>query len=154
DTLDVLRLGAFQLLRLDKIPAHAAVETTVSVGRRLGGQRVAGFVNAVLRRVAAGASTEQPTPRSSDVATLAREYSHPEWLVDRWVGAVGVERTELRLAADNRRPRLIVQPNGGTQAELAAFFTEQGVTTEPAPWDSGLVVPPARPTELPGFRTG
>ena len=51
DTLDVLRLGAFQLLHLDKVPSHAAVQTTVGVARRLGGRRIAGFVNAVLRRV-------------------------------------------------------------------------------------------------------
>jgi 16S rRNA (cytosine967-C5)-methyltransferase len=154
DLLDVLRLGAFQLLRLDKVPAHAAVETTVGVGRRLGGQRVAGFVNAVLRRVATGESTTGEPAPSSEVARLASEYSHPEWLVERWLGAIGPEATKARLAADNRRPRLVVQPNGETEAELVAFFAEHGITAEPAPWSAGLVVPPARPSELPGFRAG
>src|SRR5690606_38168124 len=53
DTLDVLRIGVFQLRALDRIPAHAAVQTSVEAARRVGGEKVAGFVNAVLRRVAA-----------------------------------------------------------------------------------------------------
>jgi 16S rRNA (cytosine967-C5)-methyltransferase len=155
DTLDVLRLGAFQLLRLDKVPPHAAVETAVGVGRRLGGQRVAGFVNAVLRRVASeGTSPSRPPVGDSEVATLANEYSHPEWLVERWLQTIGTEPTRARLAANNRRPRLVVQPNETTEAELTRLFAEHGITAEPAPWGAGLALPPGRPTELPGFRAG
>lgn len=52
DLLDILRLGAYQLLFLDKVPRHAAVDTAVTLGRRIAGARVGGFVNAVLRKVA------------------------------------------------------------------------------------------------------
>ena len=51
DLLDILRLGAYQILFLDRIPAHAAVDTAVALGRRIAGARVGGFVNAVLRRI-------------------------------------------------------------------------------------------------------
>jgi 16S rRNA (cytosine967-C5)-methyltransferase len=69
DTLDLLRLGAFQLRSLDRVPAHAAVQTTVAVARRLGGARVAGFVNAVLRKLARGAEAgggDEPASQASE----------------------------------------------------------------------------------------
>jgi 16S rRNA (cytosine967-C5)-methyltransferase len=150
DTLDLLRLGAFQLRSLDRVPAHAAVQTTVAVARRLGGARVAGFVNAVLRKLARGAEAGG----GDEPASLASEYSHPEWLVERWERQVGPAATRDRLAANNRRPPLVIQPNDISLAELEASLEGAGVTATRAPWDAGLVVESARATELPGFAEG
>ena len=149
DMLDVLRLGAFQLLRLDKVPPHAAVQTTVGVARRLGGRRVGGFINAVLRKI--GSSTH---PRDQAAGSLADRHSHPEWLVARWLERIGPEATEARLAANNRRPPLVIQPNGMPLDQLERLLIEAGVGFRHAPWEAGLVVDVTRPTEIPGFLSG
>src|SRR5688500_5742409 len=91
---DVLRLGAYQLTSLDRVPPHAAVGTSVELAREAAGARAAGFVNAVLRRLGAGrpeaALPEAPsTPRRG----LAERYSHPVWLVRRWEQRFGAEAT-------------------------------------------------------------
>ncbi|TFG52370.1 MAG: hypothetical protein E4H37_06155 [Gemmatimonadales bacterium] len=84
---DVLRLGAYQLTALDRIPAHAAVSTAVSLASELRGTRAGGFVNAVLRRLPLQSGTE-PSPATP--RDLARAYSHPPWLVARWIGRFGL----------------------------------------------------------------
>src|SRR5262245_8634706 len=77
---DLLRLGAYQLVVLDRVPPHAAVDTSVSLAREEGGPRASGFVNAVLRRL--GAQPEARAPVGADVGFadapgLSRRHSHP-----------------------------------------------------------------------------
>ena len=80
--LVVARLGLYQLLQLDRIPAHAAVSTTVDLAKRAA-PAAAGLVNAVLRR-AARERARLPLPDPADpVRHLAVAFSHPEWLVAR-----------------------------------------------------------------------
>src|SRR6266545_5680069 len=94
DLLDILRVGAYQLLFLERVPRHAAVDTAVMLGRRLSGARVGGFINAVLRRVAEcrgegrgmrdeGKDIATPTSLSPLSSPLSVRYSHPEWLTAR-----------------------------------------------------------------------
>jgi 16S rRNA (cytosine967-C5)-methyltransferase len=155
DTLDVLRLGAFQVIQLDRVPVHAAVQTSVAVARRLGGRRVAGFVNAVLRRVAEAAPRPEPTTDGADpVATLAVAHSHPEWLVGRWLARFGAEATERLLVWNNTTPSLVIQPARWSRARLEEALTERGIGFETARWDAGLVVQARRPVDLPGFHEG
>lgn len=149
DTLDALRLGAFQLTQLDRIPAHAAVQTTVGVARRLGGRRIAGFVNAVLRKLTRDPAA--PAPAGDD---LARTHSHPAWLVDRWLARFGPDETNRLLAWNNARPALVLQPARWTRSALEAALTTAGVGFHPAPYDAGLVVATRKPTQLPGFHEG
>jgi 16S rRNA (cytosine967-C5)-methyltransferase len=77
-----IRLGAFQLRYLDRIPAHAALSESVELARSAGHGHAAGMVNAILRKL-----TRTPPPRVPLVETthaLAQRLSHPEWLVARW----------------------------------------------------------------------
>ena len=107
---DLLRLGAYQLLQLDRVPPHAAVSTAVELARELAGQAPSGFVNAVLRRLGREV-TPGPLVSSADpVAMLAREHTHPEWLVARWVARFGAEETAALLRWNNSRPPLVLQP--------------------------------------------
>lgn len=193
DALDVLRLGAFQLTMLDRVPPHAAVQTTVGVARRLGGRRIAGFINAVLRRLAAdlpdraaegaepnaGGGSPETDGRGSAAAggtssgaravgpgvgsaatdpgaasRLAERYSHPEWLVARWVARYGAAETEGLLVWNNTRPRLVLQPARWKREDLERALAAAGVGFEPAPFDAGLVVSVRKPADLPGFREG
>ncbi len=161
DLLDILRLGAYQLLFLERVPRHAAVDTAVTLGRRIAGARVGGFINAVLRKVAEqkqdsgsrieGSGTEPATPAAD---SLAIEYSHPVWLVDRWLARFGQEDTENLLKANNTRPSLVIQPARWARDALLAGLTQQGISWHPAPFGAGLVIADRRPRELPGFASG
>src|SRR5688572_31797866 len=93
DLLDILRLGAYQLLYLDRVPRHAAVDTAVSLGRRIAGARVGGFINAVLRKISETGSEERVAKSEEEptASLLATRYSHPEWLVERWLKRFGGE---------------------------------------------------------------
>ncbi len=151
DTLDVLRIGAFQILHLDRVPEHAAVATTVGVARRLGDRKVAGFVNAVLRKLGTRRETDAAPP---PVADLAERHSHPAWLVDRWVARFGSEETARLLERNNTRPVLVIQPARWSRADLESAWRAQGIEYRPAPFDAGLIVTVRKPADLPGFREG
>jgi 16S rRNA (cytosine967-C5)-methyltransferase len=160
DLLDILRLGTYQLLFLERVPRHAAVDTAVTLGRRIAGARVGGFVNAVLRKVAEsgiGAQGKGDAEHAGDAGnaeTLSMEYSHPAWLVERWLARFGPEETERLLIANNTRPPLIIQPARWEREALIAGLDQQGIPWESAPFDAGLIVTGRRPQELPGFATG
>jgi 16S rRNA (cytosine967-C5)-methyltransferase len=84
-----LRIGAFQLLHLDRIPAHAALSESVELCRAAGEPHATGMVNAVLRKLAAA---QRPGARVYEsVAAFAERLGHPQWLVERWVAAYGRE---------------------------------------------------------------
>ncbi len=145
---DILRMGAYQLTALERVPPHAAVDTSVALAKDTGGVRAAGFVNAVLRRLT---RVEFPTDPawSGDPAGLAERYSHPVWLVGRWLEVFGPEGTERLLRWNNRRPRLALQPARADRATLAAAWQAAGIEVESAPYDAGLVTDRSRPAELP-----
>jgi 16S rRNA (cytosine967-C5)-methyltransferase len=100
-----LRLGAFQLLHMDRIPAHAVLNESVEICRAAGQPHAAGMVNAVLRKLAAGKQPSKnrdeskPSSQNRDVghplhespAAFAERLGHPLWLVERWVAAYGRE---------------------------------------------------------------
>lgn len=152
---DVLRIGAYQLVRLERVPAHAAVSTSAELARELAGQRSVGFVNAVLRKVAAEPSLFAPDePTGTDAAALAAAQSHPEWLVARWADRFGADETARLLAWNNRVPPLVLQPARSSQDELVARWERAGVPVAPAPWGAGLRTDRRRPDELPGFDEG
>jgi 16S rRNA (cytosine967-C5)-methyltransferase len=138
--LGALRLGAHQLLAT-RIQAHAAVATSVDLVKETAGQRPAGFVNAVLRRVAsrdlaAWLDIAAPGRDADPVGHLAVRYSHPRWIVEAFAAALGevpgsgMPQTEAVLAADDVRPtvQLCAVPGLASQEELVA------AGCEPARW--------------------
>ncbi|MCU1224091.1 MAG: Fmu (Sun) domain protein [Edaphobacter sp.] len=97
-----LRLGAFQLLHLDRIPAHAALSESVELCRAAGEPHATGMVNAVLRKLAAA---QRPGARIHEsVAAFAERLGHPRWLVERWVTAYGREAALKICEADQSEP--------------------------------------------------
>lgn len=150
---DILRLGAYQLTVLDRVPAHAAVETTVSLAREAGGTRAAGFVNAVLRRLAREGEETTREP-GDETTTLAARFSHPEWLVNRWLQRFGRSETERLLQWNNTRPALVLQPARLAADTLADQLSARGIQADPAPYGAGLVVWGERPEQLPGYAEG
>jgi 16S rRNA (cytosine967-C5)-methyltransferase len=148
----VLRLGAFQLTALDRVPPHAAVDTSVALAKAAVGARAGGFVNAVLRRL--GRSEPSETRPESSAEGLARAASHPPWLVKRWLERFGHEETVELLRWNNTRPRLVLQPAREPQAALEARWREAGIDVTEAPFGAGLVTDRRRPQDLPGYEVG
>lgn len=154
---EVLRLGAYQLTALDRVPDHAAVSTSVTLGREAGGTRAGGFVNAVLRKVAAAEPSlfpATPVEGASEAATLAAAHSHPEWVVERWLARFGRDATEALLRWNNTRPVLALQPARASAATLMRRWEKAGITVHPGPYGAGLITDRSRPDELPGFIEG
>jgi 16S rRNA (cytosine967-C5)-methyltransferase len=132
---DVLRLGAYQVLRT-RIPPHAAVGTTVDLVRGIGNSRAAGFVNAVMRKVTRAdwdGWTEKLGHDSSPLQRLALQTAHPEWIAAAFADALdgSLDETAVALAADDERPQthLVAWPGRETRDELLA--ASGGV---PGPW--------------------
>ena len=124
-----LRLGTYQLLFLDRVPAHGAVDTSVTLVGRSEGRKGKGLVNAVLRKVA----SEGFTPPEGIEERLVVWESHPRWLVRRWIAALGEERAQARCEANNREGPLVLRANSARAGagELARSLAADGVTTAP-----------------------
>jgi 16S rRNA (cytosine967-C5)-methyltransferase len=97
-----LRLGAFQLLHMDRIPAHAALNESVELCRASGHPHAAGMVNAILRKIASVPSAGNRIYES--MPAFAERLGHPLWLVERWVAAYGRDAALKICEADQSEP--------------------------------------------------
>ena len=159
EILTVLRLGAYQLLYLDRVPAAAAVHESVSLVRHVGKASAAGLVNAVLRRIAATRHAlglpREPSVSDSHEAQLAYlgvTCSHPRWLVERWLDRHGLQRAVDWVRFNNRPPALTLRANRlrTTPEDLARQLAEHGVQTEPTRFArDGLTVRAGNPYRTP-----
>ncbi len=150
--LDALRLGTHQLLSM-RVPAHAAISTTVDLVRARAGQGPAGFANAVLRRVsehdlAGWVRRVAPDPSTDPVGFASVAHSHPRWVVEELSRAVGPDELDALLAADNEPPRvvLVARPGRATTAELP------GTPTRLSPY--GVVLDGGDPGAVPAVAEG
>eukprot|EP01008_Symbiontida_sp_HLA12_P001422 NODE_252_length_1047_cov_1.804113_g249_i0.p2 GENE.NODE_252_length_1047_cov_1.804113_g249_i0~~NODE_252_length_1047_cov_1.804113_g249_i0.p2 ORF type:complete len:239 (-),score=94.36 NODE_252_length_1047_cov_1.804113_g249_i0:46-762(-) len=111
--LNVLRMGLFQIRRMDKTPVSAAVNTSVALAKTFSRPWVAGFVNAVLRNAArAGADKDVfPDFETDPAGALAARKSFPEWLVRRWLDRMGPQKTAALCDAMNQIPPLTLRVN-------------------------------------------
>jgi 16S rRNA (cytosine967-C5)-methyltransferase len=152
DVLDILRLSAYQLLHLDRVPAAAAVNDAVTLARDLGKGRAAGAVNAILRRISRDRA-RLPMPDASDpMRYLSVTWSHPAWLVRRWLDRYGAD-TALAWARFNNTPApLTLRANTlrTTRDDLGRELERRGVRTRPCTYaPDGLVVESGRPLATP-----
>lgn len=109
---NILRLGAYQLLFLDKIPGWAAVDECVKLARKYKGRHLAGVVNGVLRKVALEKiSLDDVLKQEALSKRLSIQHSHPEWLVSRWLAYFSEERTVEMLRANNLPPLMSFRVN-------------------------------------------
>jgi len=129
----ILRLGAYQLLYLDRVPPHAAVDEAVRLTAALRRPGVGGFVNAVLRNLArrlAAGSLRLPQPEEGLEIYLTVTESHPEWLVRLWLDELGPVETERICRLDNEPAPTSIRANRlmNSRDQLAARLREEGVT--------------------------
>ncbi|RBY76764.1 rRNA cytosine-C5-methyltransferase [Geodermatophilus sp. TF02-6] len=150
--LDLLRLGSHQLLDL-RVPAHAAVDTTVALTRAIVGTGASGLVNAVLRRVADGGDRAAWLDRLDGDAEqrLALATDHPRWIVGAWRDALGgEEELEAALFADDAAPEVHLVARRVPREQLVE---ESGGT--PGPWSPYAVrLGSGDPARVPSVRSG
>jgi 16S rRNA (cytosine967-C5)-methyltransferase len=154
-----LRLGVYQLRFLERVPARAAVSESVEIVKRARKSSAASLVNAVLRRIAPTARepVEALLPGGlSPVSRLAVLYSHPAWMVERWVARMGEERTAALLAANNRPHQLACAVHDAVHREKAVEdLRGAGLRVEPgALLRDALRISGGSPTRTEAFRRG
>ena len=164
DVLDLLRLSAYQLLYLARVPDHAVVADAVTLVQTLGKQSAGPFVNAVLRAMARLGGTpglpqrptSTPSASTTDLAELldylSVTLSHPRWLAERWYRRYGFEATEQWLRFNNAAAPMAIRVNTlrCTSDHLADELLAHGVETTRSRWTpSALVVTRGNPAMTP-----
>ena len=109
---NTLRVSLYQILFLERVPHSAAVNEGVEFIKRIRGDKPAGLVNAVLRNIIRNIEgIRYPDPAEDLVQYIAVFYSHPHWMVKRWLDRFGQEATERLLMANNERPGMALRVN-------------------------------------------
>jgi 16S rRNA (cytosine967-C5)-methyltransferase len=126
EVLLALRIGAYQLRFLDRIPVNAAVNESVELVKRARKRSAVPFANAILRKL-----TREP--QQSDTSSLAAEYAHPEWMVTRWIANYGRDAAEAICRHDQQIPHTAIRlPFDPTRREaVETELLKSGITLEP-----------------------
>ena len=131
--LDALRLGAYQLVFLTKIPHSAAVNETVELVKKHGNPGAVGYANGVLRALQRRLDDLPQVPRDNDLDYLSIRYSHPKWFVGKMNKRLGFEGCEALLQADNTPTPVTARVNTLkiTREALMERFSAQGIQAQP-----------------------
>ena len=156
-----LRLGAYQLVFLDGVPAHAAVDESVELVRRAGLERAVAFTNAVMRRLSEGArALVEGLPDDTPEAAALR-HSYPDWIAETFWRELGPDDARALLAAQNEQPETVVRVNRrrvrwSNVGEPDALLPDAvRVPRIPPIWiERGLVWPQSRGSQLAGLAVG
>ncbi|OGU58797.1 MAG: 16S rRNA (cytosine(967)-C(5))-methyltransferase [Ignavibacteria bacterium RBG_13_36_8] len=136
---NAMRVALYQVLFLDKIPDYAAVNEAVDFVKRLQGQKPADLTNAVLRNIIRSKNAiRYPDPEEDLVGYLSAYYSHPTWLIKRWLNRYGREFTTELLAANNNKPTLSIRINNlkTTKKEIKSLLDSVDLS-----YSDGLYLP-------------
>ena len=120
----ILRVGLYQLIYLDKIPAHAAINDAVNLVQASKKTSAKGLVNAVLRRF----TREQPIELkfSDEVERIAVETSHPRWIVERWIEQFGFEAAKNLAQENNETPHSVFRLTNKSDENTAEILKKLG----------------------------
>jgi 16S rRNA (cytosine967-C5)-methyltransferase len=102
EVLIALRIGAYQLRFLDRVPANAAVNESVELVKRARKRSAVPFANAILRKLA-------KDPKATTATSLAEQFAHPEWIVSRWISNYGAEAAAAICAYDQQIPETSIR---------------------------------------------
>ena len=156
--LILLRTGLYQLVYLDRIPDSAAVNETVKLAKQ-SVPHFSGLVNAVLRNfIRTREDVSYPDRDTDPVAALSARHSHPGWLVEQWLGQLGILEAELLAEASSLHPPCTVRTNTllTSRDGLLSLLAAEGVSARPcciSPVGIHLETPGHIP-DLPGFQAG
>lgn len=150
----ILRITAYQLFFLTSIPPHAAVYESVELAKRLHGPGAARFVNATARHMQRSGI---PSATGQGASFLASKWSHPQWLVEKWLSAYGWQATEGMLITNQQPPTVTLRVNTLciTRAAFLEKLQQQGVQAlAGATPDAIKIVGSSSVTDLPGYKQG
>jgi 16S rRNA (cytosine967-C5)-methyltransferase len=156
---NLLRLSAYQIIYLDRIPDYAVVDEAVRLAYRFGHRGVASLANALLRRLALQASNlPWPEGHKNRVEQLSLRESHPTWLVKRYINSFGFAEAKLLCRANNLKPRLSIRPNllRITPDRLMEILSNDNIASMPSENVPNMltVEPAAYPVATEAFRDG
>jgi 16S rRNA (cytosine967-C5)-methyltransferase len=156
DVTDLLRLGAYQLLHMGSVPPYAAIGQTVELTKRRHGIGASKLANAVLRRVDRERDALEPEVPADPIDALAQRYSHPRWLVARWLARWSEPDVVKLMVANNAEAPIIVRPYGVVREQLEAILDGAGIpVTEISLVPDSLQLPTGVAlTELGAFKQG
>jgi 16S rRNA (cytosine967-C5)-methyltransferase len=126
EVLIALRLGAFQILQMDRIPARAAIDESVELAKQAGHRFASGMVNALLRKLAGAARLDF---LEESAAELVLAEAHPAWMVERWISSYGLEAARAICRHGQSQPALTVRlasPAGEAELDAAGIVLEAG----------------------------
>ena len=138
----ILRMGIYQLLYMDRVPASAACNESVKLARKYGHEGTVKFVNAVLRSAAREPErVKYPDPQRDLALYLSLRYAHPQWLVKLWLERLGCEATEALCRYNNEAPPLVLRTNTlrTNRDALMSELRTQGIECEAATVAEGIV---------------
>jgi 16S rRNA (cytosine967-C5)-methyltransferase len=142
--LSILRMGAYQILFMDRVPVQAAVDESVKLAKGLRKQGVVPFVNGVLRGIAEGRKeVAYPDLQAAPLEYIAAYHSHPRWMVRKWLAQWGVDETISLCEANNCIPPLTVRVNTckGSRDEVIKRLTDEKIAARPTPFSPvGLII--------------
>jgi 16S rRNA (cytosine967-C5)-methyltransferase len=143
--LQLLRMGAYQVLFMDRVPDSAAVNESVRLARAaFKDARMAGFVNAILRSISRNKGRNTfPSFQHQPVEHITQAFSHPRWLVERWVAEFGPEKARNLCLANNRKPPFTVRTNTlkTSRENLAEQFRASAIASLPTRFSpEGLIL--------------
>ena len=155
----ILHLGLYQLRYLDRIPASAAVNTSVELAKENGLSKLGGVVNGLLRGYIRQTEMGDPLKLPDEaIARLGIEHSFPDWIVETWLEQLPIEEVDPLLAWFNRSPKIDLRVNllKTSVAEVEAAFKAAGISVERIPnLPQGLRIEGAGTiTDLLGYKQG
>jgi 16S rRNA (cytosine967-C5)-methyltransferase len=133
----ILRLGTYQLLFLERMSAPSAINQWVELAKRFGHKGTANLVNGVLRNVSRERDTQAADFEPPGTAEeISAHYSHPEWMIARWLTRFSVEETIALCTANNSAPPLCIRTNTlrTTTDSLREALTRESIPWRPAPF--------------------
>ena len=136
DLTDLLRLGVYQLLYMNSVPPYAAIAQTVELAKIRHGIGASKLANAVLRRIDRERDTlhDETAADAADIAAqLSRRYSHPKWLVERWLAHFGAGDTAALMQRNNEEARVILRPWHVVREQLETSLELSGVVPGEVP---------------------
>lgn len=156
-TLDILRLGAYQLSFMDRIPPSAAVDESVKLCNLCGIKRASGFVNAVLRRMSEKRNELPEPPGKGNSEYLSVKYSYPKWLAERLIAICGYDSAERFFDICNTPAPLTVQVNTlkTGAGDYEQMLSDAGIDyTADSALEGCLYINGGSVAELPGYDDG
>jgi 16S rRNA (cytosine967-C5)-methyltransferase len=164
EIVEILRLSAYQLLHLTRVPAAAVVDDAVDLTKRAGKRSASGFVNAVLRSISRRRASlplpprpADPTDRDAALKYMSVTLSHPQWLAERWLDRLGLDAAEAWMRFNNTAGSVTLRANRlqTTREAVLERLATEGIQVHPTAFaPDGLIVDEGHPLRGAGQEQG